>query len=47
MLQRLPVALAQVRAHNTHVRVSSRIFDKLYTHCIKQNKPQNKYTILN
>ena len=43
MLQRLPIALAQVKASNTSGNL--KIIYKLYILCIEQNKLLKKYTI--
>ena len=41
MLQRLPIALAQVKAGNS----SESLLGKLFILCINQNKSLKKYTI--
>ena len=45
MLQRLPKALAQVKAGNT-LKTYQIKSDKLYTFCIEQNKLLKKYIII-
>ena len=43
MLQRLPIALAQVKAGNNS-KIYQMKYDKLFIHCISQKKLLKKYT---
>ena len=45
MLQRLPIALAQVKAGNNSESLLNEIRQKLFILCISQNKSPKKYTI--
>ena len=43
MLQKLPIALAKVKAGNNSESILTKS-DKLFIHCINQNKLRKRYT---